>query len=201
MTQTAPPASQRRRHITLVAVVALVLGVVVAWAVLIAAPSARAGIRTEPRWFRCDGREIPYTVVNADDESSDPFAAFDVPLKDYDICQMQFTIINDGEHTVHIDSYTFPALGPGQTSGFPFELSENGGSFPSTDDSAVRIEADEDLGPGESFDELVDLRPRDSVHIDEGMTWLLGLPEIRVSYLGVPGTVPGSIGLAVRWSD
>jgi hypothetical protein len=123
--------SRRRWRIGIVVVPIAVALALVAWAVLIAAPSARDGIRVEPRWFRCDGKPVPYTIQNGDDNSpfNDPLPAFEVPLEDYELCQMQVTVINDGAHTVHIGDADFAAMSPGEGGGFPLELTDNGAEF------------------------------------------------------------------------
>lgn len=164
--------------------------------------------RVEPRWFRCNGDAVPFKIIHGSDEdtSSDPYPAFVIDPKKNDTCQMQFTIINTGSHTVHVRQVEFPAMATGEGSGFPLEVTENGGTFtPAKGDnegyhSSVKIDVDEDLdGDSASIDVLVDLRPRSPVETGKinGFATLSALPRVHVSYLGVRGSVEGSINLTV----
>lgn len=202
-------AKPRRHHWIIAGSLAGAVALAACWLFMYAAPAAREGIRVEPRWFRCNGDEVPFKIVNRDDELSDPYPAFIVDPKTEDLCQMQFTIINDGNRAVHIRHLEFPSMAPAEGGGFPLELTENGGDFAPVAGaegyaSSIEVDVDEDLaGDGASFDELVDIRPRGAVGTGkiQASTTMRGLPRVHLSFLGVRGSIEGSINLKVQVRD
>lgn len=199
-------AQRTRRRWIVAGSVAGTAALALCWLLLYAAPEARNAIQVEPRWLRCGGESMPYEITNADDDSSDPSPEFVIRLKDknYDRCQMQFTIINTGDRRVHIDKVEFPGMAPGE-SGWLLEADENLGAFKPQDmgadySNSAFIDVNSDLDGSSSFDHLIDLRFRPSTVSDLGtdvIASMSNLPRVHLSYLGVPRKTDGRITIAI----
>ena len=199
--------------IAAIAAIAVVACGIAGWTAWTAA-KARSEIDAVPRWFKCNGVDVPFEIVNGDEEDGEfagdpPIPAFVLSAKALDqpdtICQLTLTIVNRGSRKVDIKSVAFPMLGVGAGSGFPLELAENGANFPSASPndplSRAIVDWDEPLEGGDSMDLLFDLRARADMapHAAGGTTTMTELPTIKVGYRGFNGTVDGSVALMVTF--
>lgn len=201
MTQTAPPrAHSTRRRWWIAAAVVILLVTTFAWA--LPSVQARGDVRVLPRSMHCGPDDVPYRLVAENGEV--PVAAFEVTLRPDSFCQLEITIVNDGSRSVHVSTARFPSMGQ-IGSGYPFEVTQNGGRFnvkdSGSDDSGDAVlPIDETIAAGGSIDVLFDLRTRESgFRGDPNRTiGLRNLPLLKVSSGGLSGTVEGSVNLHIR---
>ena len=203
-TTTTPLA---RRRSTIVALVVLLVAAAaiagIAWIQM--SRDARESVRVLPTAMHCEEHDVPFRLKSGDSAIGDvPYAAFDVTLRPHSFCQLTVTFVNDGSRAVHVDSATFVNMAPGGDTGGSLEITQNGGEFDARDSGAndegdAVIPIDETLAGGESFDVLFDMRPKASGFIGDPrrMMGIRDRPEVRVTSLGLHGTIRGTVNLDI----
>jgi hypothetical protein len=191
---------QRKTGAIAIAIAAAVLGATFFW--IVPSAHARGNVRAVPRSMHCGAHHVPYRLIAEDGDVPTP--AFDVTLRPKSFCQVEITIVNDGSRSVHVSTATFPTMG--QTgSGFPLEITQNGGRFNvkdtgSNDSGDAVLPIDETIGPGESTDLRFDLRTRKSGFLGQPgrIITVMKLPRLRVSSGGLRSTIDGTVNIRIQ---
>jgi hypothetical protein len=199
MTETVHPTPSLRRRRIVLAAIALVIVLAIAfptWSWRAAVASGQVDV--VPGGMTCDGDAIPLGTPGEDDPGPPEYV---VPVKKGMNCQLFVRVVNHSGHAVRVKDMTFPSLMPGHGNAGPVVITGND-SAEKPNASNDRMDAtftfDEVVEPDESIEVVLRLRANPDSCSDAGTARLTNMPSTRLDVMHRPLTVQGSVGIAVQ---